>query len=348
MNVALDRMNEVFRGAYTFTNSPAAIRRFPLPFPEDKYMYSVNLEPHVAGPKGSIVEFPIDCDEHYVEECVDRAIVLQRDPKRFQALPHMMPAQWDMLELGMMSLSQSYPHWFTLNRQGRQWHWINRPLGLNQKFTFGDPATLPYQPLEYIGRQLQGDWVIMDQRDNDLWVEGGVITCPADWSMDFDIGMSFNEWHGPVPLGHEMGVFKRALTFLLNLRLGEPVRRTNWTMTVNPNLDTSPHNYPEWGPDRASVTPQNVGKKLHLRVELQGLWRLPRSNGMAFMIRTYLLSLEQLVTIPKWARRVHRVLRDLHPALVDYKGLSRYRDTAVQYLAQFDDGAPTSPGWSPE
>jgi hypothetical protein len=347
MNVAF-KQDQAYRGDYTFRNSPGAIRRFPMPFPEDRYMYSVNIEPHVGGPKGSVIEFPIDCDEHYVEECRDRAIVLEHDPLRYQALPHMMSAQWDTLELGMQSLATSYPHWFTLTRNGREWHWVNRPLGLDQKFIFGDPTSLPQPPLEYITRQLQGDWVIMDQRDNDLWVEGGMVTGPADWSMDFDMGMSFKEWHGPVPLGHEMGVFDRALKFLLNLRLNEPIRRYNWTMTVNPNLDTSPHNYPEWGPDRATVTMDNVARKLHLRTELQGLWRLPRSNGIVFLVRTYMLSLGDLATIPKWARRVHRVLRDLHPALVDYKGLTRHRPIAVKWLSQFDDGSPTTPGTAPE
>jgi hypothetical protein len=45
---------------------------------------------------------------------------------------------------------------------------------------------------------------------------------------------------------------------------------------------------------------------------------------------------------------VHRVLKDLHPALVDYKGLTRYRDAAVAWLAPFDDGSPTTPGTAPE
>ncbi len=134
------------------------------------------------------------------------------------------------------------------------------------------------------------------------------------------------------------GVFDRALKYLLNLRLGQPVRRLNWTMTVHPRLDTSPENYPKWGPDRATVTAQNAGDLVHLRVELQGLWRLPRSNGILFGIRCYLISVRELATIPKWARRVHRALKALHPALVDYKGLSRYRDTVVAWLAPYDDG----------
>ena len=340
--------DETFRDDFTYRNTPAAIRRFPLPFPEDKYMYSVNMEPHTAGPKGSVVECAIDVDEHYVAECKDRALVMDEDPLRFQALPHMMSAQWDVLELVMESLSRDYPELFTLTKSGSVWNWHNRPLGIHDEFTFGDPSTLPRQPLDYIGRQVQGDWVVMDQRDGDFYIEAGVVTAPADWSMDFDLGMTFVEWHGPVPLAHDMGIFDRARKFLLDLRLGEPVRRLNWTMTINPRLDTSPERYPHWGPDRAQVTAENAGHKAHLRVELQALWRLPRSNGVVFSIRAYLISMEELVTVPKWGRRVHRALKQLHPALVDYKGLTRYRDTVVAWLSRYDDGKPTSPGTGPE
>jgi hypothetical protein len=138
------------------------------------------------------------------------------------------------------------------------------------------------------------------------------------------------------------------LKFLLNLQNGHPVRRLNWTMTINPRLDTSPENYDKWGVDRATVTPENVGDKVHLRVELQGLWRLPRSNAILFSIRGYLIKMRELVTVPKWARRFPRVLRSLPPELVDYKGITRYQQTTLDWLAKYDDGAPTNPGVWPD
>ena len=190
---------------------------------------------------------------------------LKEDPLRCQALPHMMTAQWDTLELLMEQQAAGYPEHFSLTKDGDNWHWINRPLGIDQKFVFGDVSTLPYEPMEYITRQAQGDFCIVDQRDNNLWMDAGIATTQADWSLDFDIGMNFMEWHGPVPLAHQLGVFERALKFLLNLQQGKPVRRLNWTMTINPRLDTSPENYPKWGPDRTTVTPENVGNKVHLR-----------------------------------------------------------------------------------
>lgn len=348
MNIAFNR--ETFRNDYTFRNSPEAIRRFPFPFAEDEYMYSVNIEVHGegTGKPGSVFEHAIDIDEHYVAECEDRGITLDRDPDRYIALPHMKDAQWDMVELVMDSLSQDYPELFQLTKRGDNWHWINKPLGLEQEFVFGDEASLPMQPFEYISRQVQGDWIILDQRDDDLFADMGVVTTQADWSMAFDAGMSFKEWHGPVPKANELGIFDRALKYLLHLQYGSPVRRLNWTMTVNPRLDTAPETYPEWGPDNVSVTPENVGEKVHLRVELQALFRLPRSNAIAFSVRCYLISLNELVTYPRWAKRFHRVLNNLHPDLSEYKGLDSYRQTVIDFLAPMDDGEELELGTHPE
>ena len=339
---------ETFRDDFTFRNSPRAIKRFPFPFDRDDYMYSVNMEPHTPGRPGSVFEHAFDVDEHYIAEMRDRALVLQEDPLRCQSLPHMELAGWDLLELIMESKARDYPEWFELHKNGNKWHWINKPLQIEQKFTFLDPSTLPYGPMEYITRQAQGDFTLQDQRDDNLWIEAGMVTTQADWSLDFDIGMGFHEWHAPVPLAHEKGIFDRALKFLLKLQHGAPVRRFNWTMTVDPLLDTSPENYPKWGPTRAEITPENVGQRLHLRVELQTLWRLPRSNAIAFPIRCYLIKFEELVTQPKWARRLHRVVRDIHPDLAAYKGFLRNRDAMAEWLSQYDDGAPTSPGWWPD
>jgi dimethylamine monooxygenase subunit A len=339
---------ETFRDDFSFRNSPEQVRRFPFPFHEDGYMYSVNIEPHVKGARNTVFEHLFDVDEHYVSEMHDRALVLAEDPLRCQSLPHMTLAGWDTLELLMTEKAQSYPEHFSLTRDGDKWHWINRPLGIDDHFIFGDTSTLPYDPLEYITRQSQGDFAVLDQRDGNLWMDAGIVTTQADWSLDFDIGMNFFEWHAPVPLAHEMGVFNRALKFLMAMQQGQPARRLNWTMTINPRLDTSPENYHKWGTDRTTVTPDNVGDKVHLRVEVQMFFRLPRSNALLFPIRCYLIKMDELATSPKWARRFHRVLRDLPTELAEYKGLTRYRPTVVEWLSRRDDGAPTSPGFGPD
>ena len=221
-------------------------------------------------------------------------------------------------------------------------------MGIDDTFTFMDETTLPYGPMEYITRQTQGDFCVLDQRDENLWMDAGMITTQADWSLDFDIGMNFFEWHAPVPKAHEMGIFQRALKFLLNIPQGAPARRLNWTMTVNPLLDTSPENYHQWGIQKTTLTPENIGAKQHLRVELQSFFRLPRSNALVFPIRCYLIAFQDIVKSPKWGRRLHRVIRDLPEELATYKGFIDNRPMMLDYLNQFDDGLPTSPGVFPE
>ena len=340
--------DETFRDDYSFSNSPEAIKRFPFPFDKDSYMYAVNMEPHTPVRPGSVYDVSFDVDEHYVSEMRDRALVLADDPLRCQSLPHMTLAGWDLLELIMVEKAKDYPDLFELHRDGDNWHWINRPLGIDDRFTFGDETTLPYGPMEYITRQAQGDFCVLDQREGNLWMDAGMVTTQADWSLDFDIGMNFFEWHAPVPLAHEMGIFQRALKFLTAVQIGAPARRLNWTMTVNPLLDTSPENYHKWGIQKTTLTEENIGAKQHLRVELQTFWRLPRSNALVFPIRCYLISLQDLVTQPKWGRRLHRVIRDLPEELATYKGFIANRPKIVEYLSQFDDGAPTSLGTWPE
>ncbi|MBB2201822.1 heme-dependent oxidative N-demethylase family protein [Gluconacetobacter tumulisoli] len=340
--------DESYRFPYAVRNSDAAILRFPFPFPEDSYMYSMNVEPHVpAGPVASL-HHAFDIDEHYVSECREKARILAEDPERCLVLPHMRQAEWDFVELAMDSLSRDYPDLFALDRDGDRWRWTNRPLEITQDFVFGNAGTLPCGPFEYMARQMQGDFTLQDQRDGDLWMDGGMVTSQADWSLKFDLGMSFGQWHAPVPKAPQMGIFDRALRFLLMLRHGHPVRRLNWTMTINPRLDTSPENFTIWGGDRGSVTADNVADKVHLRVELQSLFRLPRSNAILFSVRCYLLPVGAIARVPKWRSRLHRVLRDLDPALVAYKGLDRYLPQTVAFLSRLDDGAVLSPGIQPD
>lgn len=329
---------QTFRDDFTYTNSPEAIKRFPFPFPEDEYRYSVNIEPHTPpAEKGSVYDYFLDIDEHYLSEMAERDIVLKENPMRCLAMDHMDLACWDFIERAMECLSTDYSEHFSLSKDGDNWHWENKLLGISDDFVFGDSSTLSLPPMEYIGRQVQGDIAILDQRDNDLFMDAGIITCPADWSLAFDMGMSFSEWHGPVPMAHQAGVFERALKYLTAVPIGKPVRRLNWTLTINARMDTSPETYPYWGKDRTTITPENIAEKVHLRVEVQVLDRMPRSNALLFSIRTYLISLEDLVTNPAWAKRMHRTMKTLPEALIDYKGLTNYHPLLVEYLSQFDN-----------
>ncbi|MGO3456003.1 MAG: heme-dependent oxidative N-demethylase family protein [Marinomonadaceae bacterium] len=336
MRLAPKKPIETFRDDFTYTNSKEAIARFPFPFPDDKYRYSVNIEPHQPKDgEGSAFEYFFDVDEHYLSEMAERALVLEQRPRSCLMLPHMDLACWDLIDMAMHSLSKQYPEYFSLQKEGDQWHWHNTLLDIKDDFTFGDSSTLPLPPLEYIGRQIQGDFALMDQRDNNLYMDAGLITCPADWSLAFNVGMSFSEWHGPVPFVHSQGIIERALKFLLAIPQGQPTRRLNWTLSINARMDTSPETYPSWGIDRTTVTPENVGEKVYLRVEVQIFDRMPRTNALMMNIRTYLISMDELATNPEWARRMYHTMKTLPAELIEYKGLTRFHPMLVEWLSAY-------------
>ncbi len=339
MNIAINKI-QTFRDDFTYSNSPEAIARFPFPFTDDEYKYTVNMEPHQPKDgENSVYARFFDIDEHYLSEMKERSLVLAEMPKRCLVMPHMELACWDMIEKIMTSLAAQYPQHFSLTQDGDNWCWENKLLNIKDSFVFGDSSTLPKPPMEYIGRQIQGDFALLDQRDDDLFLDAGIVTCPADWSLMFDAGMSFSEWHGPVPMAPSQNIFERALKYLVAIPVGRPVRRLNWTLTVNARMDTASETYHKWGHERSEVNAENVAEKVHLRVELQVIDRMPRSNALMFSIRTYLISLADISTNPQWAQRMHRVIKTLPPALIEYKGFARYHQHVVDYLAQFDESA---------
>lgn len=314
----------------------ARVARFPFPFAVDSYRYSTNVEPArrtattVAGGWGAGV---LDVDDDYAAELAVRRAVLAADPTRCQELPHMRVASWDALTTLLPELAAVSPGTTVLDRDGDRWTWRNELLGTTRTFTVGDDDTLPEGPLAFLGTQIQDDVVLLDQREGALWADAGLVTFAADWSMGFDVGMRFLEVHGPVPRVHEAGVVQRAEQFLMRLQPGEEYRRTNWTMSVDRRLDTSTETYAEWGRDRRLVVDDPaLPDRLHLRVEVQHLIRLGVSNAICFLVRTYLVSLRELATVPEWRERFATVLAELPDDMADYKGLTRFRAAAVDWL----------------
>ncbi len=316
------------------------VRGFPFPFVDDHYRYSTNVEPaQVAVPSSAgewgLKVLDVDCEYH--RELSARDDILAADPTRCVVLPHMRPAAWDTMLTLMRYLSADYPESMRLSHNGDgSWRWENRLLDRTCDFVYGDDSTLPEDPLRYIARQVQEDIVLLDQRNDTLFADAGLVTFAADWSFGFDVGMSFLEIHGPVPRIRREGVITRAHEFLKQLQPHQPYRRTNWTMTIRRRLDVSTERYPEWGPDREwiqHVDDETFAALVHLRVEVQHLIRLPSSGAIMFLIRTYMLPLQQLATVEPWRERTAAVLAELPDDMADYKGIIKYKDRAAAWLA---------------
>lgn len=316
---------------------------FPFPFPKNRYRYSANVEPSggiretEAGQWG---EQQYVVDRFYRADLAERDRILQREPSRCQTLDHMRSVAWDALLYTLKTLARDYPDQMelTVDEDTGQWLWVNRLLDIDQVFTYADEATLPCPPLEFLGRNVQEDVVLLDQRAGNLWADAGVVTFAADWSFGFDTGMSFLQIHGPVPRVHDEKIMTRAQDFIMRLQLGESYRRTNWTLSVDGHLDQATETYPEWGKGRTELVTGDlaeVGDRLFLRTEVQHLIRLPRSAAVMFLIRTYLISFRDVCLVPQWAARLCEVLEELPEDMAEYKGIDRIRGPGIEWLHRF-------------
>ncbi|CCH00578.1 hypothetical protein FAES_2569 [Fibrella aestuarina BUZ 2] len=309
----------------------------------------------------------IEVDAHYEAEIALKNSLLTHDNPSdrsgagqavpgyyFQASPGTEAAQWDVLEAVLTDLSRHRPDQFNLQKDGNQWHWQNHRLGLSQTFTFGASGTLPsgsvqegnnvpdapLAPLDWVGRQVQDDLLILDGPDATL--VAGQLCFGNGWSLDEKIGLPFTAIHAPInPIVPPM--MQAAQTIMARLPVGKPLWRLNWSLKASDQLDMTTHRMPDLNAQLANLLPTltaaNAGEHLFIRIERQTLTRLPRSGAILFGIRTYLNRLaDECRARPDAAPRLLAVLETTPPAMLDYKGIRPFLDVTLAWLNRLGRG----------
>lgn len=305
------------------------LRSFPFPFGDSEvYKYSNNATP-LRPPNA------IELTDKYVDEIRLKRELLTNHPERcYQSSSQTLAAQWEIVDLILHNLVGFYPEQFKLEKKDEQWIFTNVQMKENIAFTFGDRTTLELEPLDFIGRHVQEDLLLMMQRDGDLFLDAGLLCFPANWSLYFNVGMTFKEIHSPIPGFQSESLDDRILQFLMRIEAGAPWGRKNWSLMAGNKLDTSLETFAEWGQARKQVTKENAGKLVHLRVEVQKLFRLPKSNGILFTIHSHMLPLERFIQHTPWLEQFYAILRELPVFISDYKGISLYRQQVLEYLVE--------------
>ncbi len=300
---------------------------FPYPFSSNNYYrYSNNaipLDPPIC----------IELTDQYLKEIELKRDLLSNYPNRcYQSIPSTIDAQWEIVDLISHHLAAHYPQQFQLELDGEQRTLTNHQTQERTSFVFGDQSSLEWEPLDFIGRHVQEDLILMMQRDGDLYLDAGQLCFPANWSIYFDLGMTFKEIHRPIPGFHEEHLDEKILQFLMRLEAGQPWGRRNWSLMAGSRLDSSLETFTEWGPTRKQVTKENAGELVHLRVEVQKLFRLPKSHGILFTIHSHLLPISRLIAHRPWLEQFYAILHELPEIIADYKGISLYRKHVLDYL----------------
>ena len=105
----------------------------------------------------------VEIDDHYLEEVLlKRKLLNESHEYYFKAAPVSIPPQWEVLDKILSTLSLSHPQYFHYEKRNDQCSWENNLLKEKIEFALGDLASLPLQPLDWVGRQVQEDLLLLD------------------------------------------------------------------------------------------------------------------------------------------------------------------------------------------
>jgi dimethylamine monooxygenase subunit A len=305
------------------------------PFHEDTYALKLGVQALRAG------EPLIEVDEAcYRRELALKESLLTGDLRaRFQAEPGTEPLQWEAVTVVLPRMAEEHPRHFELRVEGERWHWRNHLLGTEAAFTPGEPGSLPLAPLDWLGRQVQEDLLLMDGTREGMPLVAGQLCFPAVWCLDEKLGRSMLEVHAPVPrFAEQLGA--STLRLMERLKPERSVSRVNWSITVTDRLDLEPRTLPEWRHLFGGITARNAGERCFLRLERQTLSLLPRTGAILFTIHTYRAPVATEVEAPERRRRLASVLRTVPPETRQYKRIEPFLEPLLAYL-EAGDGAPS-------
>ncbi|MBA2396723.1 MAG: DUF3445 domain-containing protein [Ktedonobacteraceae bacterium] len=299
------------------------------PFKDDTYKMAMGVQ---ALDSGCLIE--IDQSHYQSELMLKDELLLHEHHDYFQALPESEAMQWDVVEVVLQNMAVHYPQHFTLMKDGNAWIWRNQLLGEETHFVFGKSESLPQAPLDWVGRQVQEDLLVLQRTEEggSMVLVAGQLCFPNAWCLDDKMEQAFLDIHQSVPLFAEY--LGRSSTLLLDrLKIERAVWRLNWSIKATSRLNHTPHFHYEEQQASQELTYENIGERCFLRIERQALTRLPRTNAVLFTIHTYQYSLDQAVCDVDRARRMFNVMKTVPEEVLAYKAITPFAPALLHYLA---------------
>ncbi|HEY5822942.1 MAG TPA: DUF3445 domain-containing protein [Cyclobacteriaceae bacterium] len=275
----------------------------------------------------------IECDEHYLTEVAIKRKLLEEDQRYyFRAAPETLPYQWEVIDIVLTSLITTYPENFKLIKTENQWSWENKLLNENYAFEFGNETTLPLPPLDWVGRQIQEDLLILNQQ---LILIAGSLCFPSGWDLDGKMNKNFFDIHGPLPSLTNV-IIETANKFIERIPIGKAFQRNNWGFRITDQLDLSARHTANYQSLLSKISSEmnedNAGEKIFVRVEHQTLSRLPKSGMVLFTIHTIQNKLSEEVKDKARAKTMYSFLSSVPEKLLEYKVMTPFVPALLNYL----------------
>jgi hypothetical protein len=260
-----------------------------------------------------------DIDEHYPVEIAERQrLMTERRAEVLGMQPGSRAASAEMLTMLTEHLTRVHPDWFDCD--GTIFH--NRLTGEALDLTED-------QPLALAGRLVQEDLCLIEASPEGPRLTAAIVCFPSRWRLDEKLGRPLAEVHARVPFYGER-LARPVDRFMGHVRASHIAARLNWSVMDDPTLFQPAG---KWrSAHDATITDQNAGDRLFLRVERQTLRRLPVSGAVLFGIRVHVYRLEGAVMTPEAAAGLAAAVRALPEETAHYKSLPMFQTALLGWL----------------
>lgn len=184
-------------------------------------------------------------------------------------------------------------------------------------------------PLATVAPWVAEDFCLMQPGPDGPVLIAAILCFPSRWRLSEKIGRPMQAIHKTVP-GYGKTLGRPVDRFLGALKEGRLAVRFNWSIHEDATLyQPTGHGLTDHDP---SITPENAGETLWLRVERQTFRLLPASGVIAFGIGTHVTPLAAVVAVAGEAEKLASAIRGLPPEMERYKSLRPYRSALLDYL----------------
>lgn len=282
-----------------------------LPFDGGKFRLTMGLKPLQDQDW-----FEFD-DDFPTRLAAKRALLESRHSDVFRALPAAAEPAAELLAILGTHLPRFHPTLFRI----KDGYLCNTATA--ESWNIAQPSL---HPLDLAGRLVTEDLCLLQSAGDRHVLIAASLCAPARWRLAEKIGQPLSAIHDPVP-GYEDALGQKVEHFFAALKPDRLVGRFNWGIADDPALfqPTAP-------PMLRAANSAKVGQSLWLRVERQTLRRLPRTGAILFTIRTYVTRLDQAIQSRAAAQDLAAAIRDMPPAMQDYKRIAPYAAALLPWL----------------
>jgi hypothetical protein len=247
-----------------------------------------------------------------------RKLLATRREFVFRAGPEASAPSAELLHLVTQHLARCFPSVY-------RWDGAHRLFNAASHETW-DIDGPPLHPLDIVGRLVSEDLCLLQASDEGYRLIGASLCFPNRWRLEEKIGRPLDFIHEPVP-GFAPALQRPVAHFFAALKPDRILARVNWGIADDPTRFQ-----PIACEATAAITAANAGSALYLRIERQTLRRLPQSGAVLFTIRTEITPLDRVIKTPDDAIDLAGALRDMSPAMLDYKHLAAVVPALLAWL----------------